>query len=166
MRKYLLDSNVFIQAHREHYPFDVVPSFWEKLIALSNNDIIFSIDKVKKELYDQQNPDTLGRWCHNDIKSTFFVDSSNCIDKYSLIAKWTELNNYHYKQTAISEFLSPDLADPWLIAYAMKNNNVIVTHEVSRPEMKVKIKIPEPCNYFGVRFITPIEMFRELNEKF
>jgi Domain of unknown function (DUF4411) len=166
MSKYLLDSNVFIQAHRMHYPFDVVPSFWDKLITLSDDDVIFSIDKVKKELYDYQNPDILGKWCHNDIKSNFFVDSSNCIDKYGLIANWAVTNNHHYKQAAIDEFLSPDLADPWLIAYAMKNNNVIVTYEVSRPEMKAKIKIPEPCNHFGVRFITPIEMFRELKEKF
>lgn len=49
MKKYLLDSNVLIQAHRMHYPFDVVPGFWNKLIDLSNKELICSIDKVKKK---------------------------------------------------------------------------------------------------------------------
>ena len=59
MKKYLLDSNVFIQAHRMHYPFDVVPSFWKKLVELSNKGIVISIDKVKKEICDTKSTDVL-----------------------------------------------------------------------------------------------------------
>ncbi len=165
MIKYLLDSNVFIQAHRMHYPFDVVPNFWNKLQNLSNNDIILSIDKVKKELCDSHNPDALGLWCLNDMKNDFFVDTSSCIDKYALIANWAA-SHPQYVQSAKDEFLSTDLADPWLIAFAIKNNYTLVTHEVSNPQMKKRIKIPEPCNHFGVRFISPIDMFRELKEQF
>ena len=29
---YLLDSNVFIEAKNRHYPFDVVPAFWDWLV--------------------------------------------------------------------------------------------------------------------------------------
>lgn len=53
MAKYLLDSNIFIQAHRMYYPFDVVPSFWNKILELSNKGIIISIDKVKKSFVIQ-----------------------------------------------------------------------------------------------------------------
>ena len=29
---YVLDTSVFIQAHRLHYPFDVTPAFWDALL--------------------------------------------------------------------------------------------------------------------------------------
>ncbi|MET3114076.1 hypothetical protein AAKU52_001809 [Pedobacter sp. CG_S7] len=48
---FVLDSNFFIQAHRMHYPMDVVPSFWLKIKELAKNGIIVSIDKVKDEIH-------------------------------------------------------------------------------------------------------------------
>lgn len=165
MKKYLLDSNILIQAHRMHYPFDVVPSFWNKLLALASTSAIISIDKVKKELCDGSSQDQLSLWCQNDIDISFFNDSQSCVDKYAEIAIWTNDQN-QYTQNAKDEFLSTDLADPWLIAYALKNDCIIVTHETSQPLGRKRIKIPEPCNHFGIRFISPIDMFRELGEQF
>jgi len=163
--KYLLDSNIFIQAYRMYYPFDVVPSFWNKILELSNQGIIISIDKVKKELCDTNNPDQLSTWCEDKLDSSFFVDSTSCVDIYSQIANWVHLST-HFQQSAKDEFLATDLADTWLIAYAKKNNLAIVTHEISQPQRKNKIKIPEPCIHFGVRYLSPIEMFREIGESF
>ncbi len=158
-------SNVFIQAHRMHYPFDVVPSFWNKLLDLSDNQTITSIDKVKKELCDNANQDILSDWCVNELHLNFFVNTENCIDKYAEIANWTA-NHLQFTQQAKDVFLATDLADPWLIAYAMQNNCIIVTQEISQPQIKNRIKIPEPCNHFGIRFINTITMFRELGEQF
>ncbi|MDY9919808.1 MAG: DUF4411 family protein [Proteiniphilum sp.] len=165
MKKYLLDSNVLIQAHRMYYPFDVVPGFWDKLIDLSNRGLICSIDKVKKEICDVSTPDKLALWCANDIDAGFFTDTSSCVDTYANIAIWVH-SNRHFMQNAKDEFLSTDLADPWLIAYAIQHDCIIVTHETSQPQRKNKIKIPEPCIYFGIRYISPIQMFRELRETF
>ena len=165
MAKYLLDSNIFIQAHRMYYPFDVVPGFWNKILELSNKGIIISIDKVKKELCETNNPDELSAWCEDKLDSSFFADSSSCVDIYSQIANWVHLNP-RFLQSAKDEFLTTDLADPWLIAYAKKHGLTIVTHEVSQPQRKNKIKIPEPCIYFEVRYLSPIEMFREIGESF
>lgn len=38
--KYLIDSNIFITAHRPLYPFDIAQGFWEQLIekASEKND--------------------------------------------------------------------------------------------------------------------------------
>lgn len=165
MAKYLLDSNIFIQAHRMYYPFDVVPSFWNKILELSNNGIIISIDKVKKELCETNNPDQLSAWCENELDNSFFSDSTSCVDIYAQIAIWTH-SSTHFLQSAKDEFLTTDLADPWLIAYAKKHNLTIVTHEISQPQRKNRIKIPEPCIHFGVRYLSPIEMFREIGESF
>ena len=76
MKKYLLDSNVFIQAHQQTYPFDVFPSFWNKLLDLSNSELISSIDKVKKELCDIPTPDELAVWCIDEMNTQFFVNTS------------------------------------------------------------------------------------------
>lgn len=153
MKRYLLDSNVLIQAHRMYYPFDVVPGFWTKLIDLSNRGLICSIDKVKKEIFDTSTPDELALWCINDMKAAFFVNTSYCVDKYAEIALWVQ-SNRHFMQSAKDDFLATDLADPWLIAYAMKHGCIIVTHEVSQPNRRNKIKIPEPCIYFGIPYIS------------
>ena len=148
-----------------HYPFDVVPSFWNKILELSNNGIVCSIDKVKKEICETSNPDSLSTWCENELPNDFFVDSSSCINVYGNIAVWVNGSN-HFTQAAIDEFLTTDLADPWLIAYAKEHSMTIVTHEVSQPQRKNRIKIPEPCIHFGVKYLSPIEMFRELGESF
>ncbi len=165
MKKYLLDSNIFIQAHRMYYPFDVVPSFWATLVELSKAGHILSIDKVKKEICDISTPDELALWCLNKVDENFFQDSSSCVDIYSEIAIWI-YSNQHFMQSAKDEFLATDLADPWLIAYAKKHDCIIVTHEVSQPTRKNRIKIPEPCIHFNVRYISPIQMFRELKVTF
>jgi predicted nuclease of predicted toxin-antitoxin system len=148
-----------------YYPFDVVPSFWNKILELSNKGIICSIDKVRKEICETNNPDSLSKWCENDLSNDFFADSSSAVNFYAKIALWAN-NSSHFNQAAIDDFLATDLADPWLIAYAKENNLTIVTHEISQPQRKNRIKIPEPCIHFGVKYLSPIEMFRELGESF
>ena len=65
MSGYLIDSNFFIQAHRAIYPLDVVPSFWLKAKSLSENGTIQSIDKVKKEIFDDS--------AHDGVKTTYLT---------------------------------------------------------------------------------------------
>jgi hypothetical protein len=38
---YLLDANVFIQAHRLHYSFDFCPAFWDWLVVKNNKGVVF-----------------------------------------------------------------------------------------------------------------------------
>lgn len=163
MKKYVLDSNIFIQSHRSHYPFDVFPGFWKKLVELANRDIIISIDKVKNELY--HNEDALTKWCKESLPDTFFKDTTECLKEYADLANWAG-SNQQYTQQAKDEFLQTELADSWLAAFAMKNNYILVTHEVSQPQIRNRIKIPEVCHHFEVQYIPLIKMFRELRETF
>lgn len=50
--KYLLDSNVFIQAKNEYYGMDFCPGFWDWLIAGNEAGIVASVARVHKELRD------------------------------------------------------------------------------------------------------------------
>lgn len=164
MPPYVVDSNFFIQAHRQHYPFDVVPNFWVKLKSLADRGLIVSIDKVKAELF--LNKDDLTTWCRSNLSDAFFSDTSLVIGEYAQVIAWANSMNGHYKAQALTDFLQAETADAWLVSYAMRNNCKIVTHEISRPEAKNRIKIPEACAPFGRTFLNTIDMFRELQETF
>ncbi len=97
---YLVDSNFFIQAHRSIYPLDVVQSFWLKINVLSQNGTIVSIDKVKKEIYDNSShEDELKIWCDSNLPNDFFIDTDNVLQNYIAIVKWTNFNvsSFHTK---------------------------------------------------------------------
>ncbi|PSR55101.1 DUF4411 domain-containing protein [Adhaeribacter arboris] len=161
---YVVDSNFFIQAHRSVYPLDIAVGFWEKVKQLAHDGKIISIDKVKNEIYP--NGDLLSNWCKDNLPKNFFRDTTEVLTAYAQIVNWIESKRTHYSPAAITEFLGEDEADAWLIAYALTNSVTIITHEVSDPSSKRRIKIPDVCLPRGVRFINTIDMFRELGERF
>lgn len=161
---FVLDSNFFIQAHRMHYPLDVVPSFWLKIKELAEKGIIVSLDKVKNELH--LNKDELTVWCNENLPTDFFKETDVVINEYITVTAWASSKSAHYNEAALNEFLDANEADAWLIAYAMQNGSRIVTHETSEPNRKSKVKIPDVCSPFGISCVNTIEMFRYLGEQF
>jgi hypothetical protein len=166
MSVYVVDSNFFIQAHRASYPLDIATSFWSKVVQLAEEGKIISIDKVKNEIF--KNEDELKQWCEINLPDNFFRDTSTIIPQYSQIAAWAVSKNTHYLPNALAEFLDADEADAWLAAYALVDvqNITIVTHELSEPNRKNKVKIPDACLANGVQFCNTIEMLRQLGERF
>lgn len=166
MAIYIVDSNFFIEAHRKSYPLDVAFSFWNKVNQLANEGKIISIDKVKNELYDKN--DDLEIWCKANLPTDFFKSTSTSISSYSKVCNWAVSKKNHYNETALNEFLDADEADAFLVAYTLDDNKnrILVTHEVSDLNIKRKIKIPEACNGLNVRFLSVMDMFRELKETF
>lgn len=163
---YIVDSNFFIQAHRDIYPLDVAFSFWNKVKALAIKGHLISIDKVKGEIYE--NDDALKEWCKKNLPTDFFKNTTEVLTEYQRVVTWASSRSSQYTNKALYEFLDADEADAFLVAYALIDNSsrIIVTQEVSRPEQKNKIKIPEPCQFFNIRYIRAMEMFRELGESF
>ena len=166
MKIYVVDSNFFIQAHRATYPLDIATSFWNKVKDLAERGAIISIDKVKNELFDKN--DNLESWCVKNLPKDFFKDSRTVLKEYGRISSWATSKNDHYLQNAINEFLNAEEADAFLVAYVLADveNKVLVTQEVSNPNQKNKIKIPEPCDHFGVTYVNTITMFRQLGVTF
>ncbi len=166
MSVYVVDSNFFIQAHRASYPLDVAPSFWAKVKQLADESKIISIDKVKNEIY--KNEDELKLWCENNLPNTFFKDTNSVLSQYSRIVGWASSQGDHYLPNPVAEFLDADEADAWLISYTLADNlnRIIVTHELSEPARRNKIKIPDVCIANSVQFCNTIEMLRRLGEKF
>ena len=164
MALYLLDANFFIQTYRVNYPLDVAVSFWAKVKQLANEGKIFSIDKVKNEIYGSN--DALENWCKENLPEDFFRDSTQVVPSYQEVVEWVISKNDHYTAAAISEFLDTEEADAFIVAYALANreNRIIVTHEVSEPHRKNKVKIPDVCYALDIRFTDTMGMFRALGE--
>lgn len=162
MDTFVVDSNFFIQAHRMYYPMDVVPGFWQRVRELAEAGRLVSIDKVKSEIV--KNKDGLTEWCENNLIKEFFQDSQTVIQHYIQVAQWADSRRGHYTPSAMDEFLHADEADAWLVAYALADvsRRVIVTHEISQPRSKKRIKIPDACAPFGVQYVNTIELFRRL----
>ncbi len=74
---------------------------------------------------------------------------------FAAVSTWAMGQNY--EQTAINTFLQ--VADYYLIAHALADSLVVVTHEVPSDSRK-KIKIPNVCAGLGLRFMTPYQMLR------
>lgn len=144
MPPYLLDTNFFIEAHRKSYPIDVFPSFWEKIASIATAGQIGSIDKVKQELY--RNEDALRSWCEQNLSENFFQDSTTAMLEYAQLVTWaySKLNN-PYTQSALDIFMDSNEADAFLVAFAKKHDQTLVTNEVSAPDSKRNIKLPDAC---------------------
>ncbi|OHB77891.1 MAG: twitching motility protein PilT [Planctomycetes bacterium RBG_16_55_9] len=159
---YVLDANVFIEAARRYYAFDIAPSFWESLVHHAANGQIQSIDRIKKEL--ERGKDELAEWATSQ-----FSDAFVSTDKEDIIASYTEVMEWVYAQDQFSDAAKADFADGadgWLVAYARSKGHVVVTHEVLDPGIRRKVPIPNVCNAFGVRDVDTFKMLRELKVRF
>jgi hypothetical protein len=58
------------------------------------------------------------------------------------------------------------LADPWVIAHAMKEKAIVVTKESKVTTSTDKIKIPNVCENMGVECINDFRFIEEMNIKF
>lgn len=168
MSLFIVDTNFFIQSHRITYPLDVAVGFWNTVAKIANENKIISIDKVKNEIY--KNDDELTHWIDDNLPPEFFkpTDSQEVLAKYTQIVNWANSKNTFYLPKAITEFLDFDYADAWLAAYALSLDEecCITTQEKSEPNRKSKIKIPEVCDAFDIPYNNIIGMFRELGERF
>lgn len=167
MMRYILDSNVFVTPHRGFCPTDVGLSFWNRLKNLADNRIIFTIDKVKAELYE--NSDELKQWMQKHLPSHFFLrfESDLSIKKLTEIVIWAKSNQF-YTSRAIDKFTNVSKADIFLVAFAAcaPEEWTIVSTEIPEPKKQGEIKLPDACRQFGARCIFPQDMFRELHDTF
>lgn len=159
MTKYLLDANVFIQAHRQYYPFDVCPGFWKALLVHHDKNRVFSIDRVKKEIED--GTDRLKTWANEHAPESFFKKTADktVVDWFAKTIEWVYAEA-QFTPAAKTEYANA--ADGWLVAYAKSNGFVVVTQEVYNPEIKKKVPIPNVCREFAVKCDNTVAMLRAL----
>lgn len=164
MIQYLLDANVFIQAKRFHYPFDVFPGFWEWLERDMEAGILASVDPVHKELTEGN--DELVQWaCDRQAKGCFLaIDDDKTQMCYGELASWVVDPIQQFTQPAYEQFLA--VGDSWLIAKALSLPAIIVTHERYDANCRKRVLIPNVCRSFGIECIDTIELIRRMGTKF
>ena len=158
---FILDANVFMEAARRYYPFDFALPFWNCLVDNSKSGLLATIDKVRLELL--RGKDDLTKWAKGEFMDAFIsTDNDDVISMYGSIMQWIEKQDY--TDAAKSDFASG--ADGWLIAYSKISGCKLVTHETYDPNRKNKIKIPNICRQFNVKYLNTFDMLRSLGFKF
>jgi hypothetical protein len=156
---YLLDANIFIQAKNLHYGLDFCPAFWEWLIANNVAGEVFSIEKVADEI--AAGGDELSDWCAQRGEGFFLKPDAALLPAFATVSGWA--NGQNYEPAAVNTFLQ--VADYFLVTYALAHEHVVVTHEIVANTTK-RIKIPNACIGLNIKFMTPYEMLRREGARF
>ena len=160
--KFVLDSDVFIRSHQDHYSFDFCPGFWDAIAAAHLSGLITSILPVKDELL--KGDDILCQWAKVQ-PDTFFppTDDPDVIEAFKKVAEYVN-GHQQYQSGGKAKFLGG--ADPFLIAFSMINSCEIITHEASAPLSQSKVKLPDIASHFGIECHRPYKMIREISARF
>lgn len=157
---YLLDANVFIDAKNRYFAFDIVPAFWDWLVAQHQAGKAFTVQAVYDEIIG--GGDDLAAWMKSQPAS--FRLTPTAADSASLARVSTWALTYGFKAAAVSEFLQS--ADYFIVAQALTLGHTVVTHETPDPAAKKRVKIPDACVAVGVAWVSPFKWLRSEGAKF
>lgn len=157
--KYILDANIFIEAKRRYYSFNLCPGFWDSLIYHSSMGNLKSIDRVGSELSEG---DDLNAWKKHTSNLFASTDDKLVINAYRKINQWVD-NQERFSVAEKNKFARD--ADAWVIAYAKANDAIVVTHEAPAPNSS-KVKIPDVCKQFDIEYTNTFDMLQKLNVAF
>ena len=158
-QKYCVDANVLIQAWQKYYSPKFCPSYWEILNQLGLLERIFLPQLVFDEI--ARTDDDLSKWLKKSNIPAYKIDEQVANSLKSIYAN----NPLH--QYLVDNTKQRSLADPWVIAHALKENAVVVTKEEKVTAINSsKVKIPNVCENMGIRYINDFEFIEELGIKF
>lgn len=149
-KRYLIDANVFIQGKNFHYSFIFCKGFWDWVEEAHQQGIVYSIQKVKAELLEGRRDDDARVWAEK-MPSDFFLDDvkdPKVMAAYKEVMGWMNLDQ-HYSSLAKSVFSDSKKADAFLLAYAKAYGYTVVTQEISDPNKKKSIPIPDAATRIG-----------------
>jgi predicted nucleic acid-binding protein len=159
---YVLDANVFIEAHRRYYAFDICGGFWDSLLHHHHAKRIISIDRVRDELLTG---DALEDWITDTAPDELFATTAEpkITRHFASMMSWVQAQT-QFKREAKAEFAR--VADGWIAAYAKAHDGVVVTHEEYAREARKCVPLPNICKQFGVDYVDTFAMLRRLGVEF
>ena len=155
--RYLLDSNVLIDADRDYYPIDRVPEFWGWLLHLAAQGLL----KVPVEAFEEvkDGKDELAEW----IKEHKAVLLEETELEAGPVSRVVEVG---YAPDLTEDELEKLKADPFIVAYgvALPGEVTVVTMERSKPKrQRANRHIPDVCDDLGVPCIDTYKLLRRLD---
>jgi len=151
---YLIDSNIFIEAKNRYYAFDIAPGFWEWLDQAHAAGSVCSIEEVQTEL--TLGTDPLSDWA-KDRDGFFLPMDAAAVACFPRLTAWA--SSQAFTEAAVTTFLGE--ADYFLVAFALAHGHKLVTHELSNPNARSRVMIPDACIAMGVPYCSPFAMMRD-----
>lgn len=158
-KRYCLDANVLIQAWQKYYSPKICPSYWDLLNSFGTRQLIFMPEAVYQEIV--RTDDDLSKWLKSSKIPIKKIDEqvANCLKSI-----YAADPNHKY---LVDNTRARSLADPWVIAHAIRENAIVVTKEEKVTALNSKkIKIPNVCDKMNVSWINDFQLIEELGVKF
>lgn len=158
-RRYCLDANVLIQAWQKYYSPQICPDYWDIMVELGKQGIIYLPEAVHEEII--RTDDDLSKW----LKTSKLPVQKITEDVTLCLKKIYDSNPLH--KFLVDSVKGRSLADPWIIAHALNDKSTVVTKEEKITALNSnKIKIPNVCDNMGIRWINDFSFAKEINIKF
>lgn len=159
MARYVLDTNVFLDSFERYYRPGTFPGVLDWLKLAAGTGAVCSIPQVRDEIRSTDIKETL-----DAFPGSLFLEFDGKSDQQLMkINDWVR-NVDQFTDNAIQRFLSG--ADPSVIAFAKANGLTVVTAEVSNPNSRRKVRIPDVCAAFGVPVMNLPDMLERESARF
>lgn len=155
--RFLLDSNVLIDADRDYYPIDRVPEFWEWLLHQAAQGVIRVPVEAFEEIKDGKG--RLVDWI-KEHKTVLLEETELEAGPVSRVVE------EGYAHDLVDDELEKLKADPFIVAYgvALPGQVTVVTMERSKPNrQRANRHIPDVCADLQVPCIDTYELLRRLD---
>ena len=162
--KYIIDTNIFVDAHNRYYPMSCFPGFWEFLTYHFNQGTFVSSNFSFKEMKDYG--DDLSKWIK--MNKNFFIadDSPDVQMNFGKVSRYVSSHPI-WESSNKANFLKAGVADGFVIAHAMSYDATVVSNEKLETDIKCKkVKIPNVCQHFNIRCINSDQFIKELQPVF
>ena len=159
--RYLLDTNILVDAARAYYRFSFGTRYWDWLLAANTQGNVGSIQQVRAEIHEL-NPD-FRRWLQTAVNQGFFMAPlPEWMPHYTAVMSY--VTNSYQPGKDRDDFANG--ADGWLIAAAIVSGGAILTFEKPAPASPTKPKIPTVAQHFSVQCVDPWQAYEDLNARF
>ena len=151
---YSIDASSLLDAYRFLYPMENFPALWQEFEKLIKNDRL----KMSELAFVEATRDkVLNEWCREKNLKPYIeskIDESDQKAVRNILSKYPGMLNVKKGTSG---------ADPWVVALAMKFQNVIVvTEEKSTGNLQYP-RIPDVCKASNIECVTIAGIVRKEN---
>ncbi len=151
---YCFDTSSLVQAWTRSYPFDVFPTFWDKMEELVEQGRIVVPDEVERET--SRRDDGLQKWIKDKDGLVWKIDEELQESVKEILSDF---------QFMVKNRPGKNAADPWVVALARITKRIVVTEEIEDDASK-NPKIPMVCKHYGIEFKRLLDVIRIEGWKF
>ncbi len=153
LNKYCLDTSVYVNSWRKHYPIDIehFKPIWSRIDQLGQQQRVLSPVEVLEEL--KRKDDELHAWMMS--RQHLFRPPTERVQ-----VAVREIMALHKRLVDTKKGRS--VADPWVIAQARVSSAIVVTEENLRSSVGKSPKIPDVCEAMGVPYMNTVEFLRRM----